>query len=370
MSRPPLPVALLAVAAPSALAGCGEKQEPTGARAQARAVHASMLDYFPNADHAGIYAAQAHGRRSAQAGLDVKIAGAAGPVRAAEAAAAGQADLAISYEPELLLARDQGAEARRRRRARAEAADVADVARPARRHARRSDLARQARRHRRHPVPGGVPEDDPRARRASTPRSVKEINVGFNLVPAMLSRKVDATLGAFWNYEGVELARSSASTRRSSAWSRPACRPTTSWSSSPAQDRSTRTAARSCAASCRRSRAGTQALAQEPGSGRRRAAEGQPGPRPRPAGGERQGDAAGVLPGRRAQAVRLAGPGRVGGLRRAGCATTSCSSSRPTRRAPLTNEFLPGEGLSTALAVAQHRARRACRSPARPAHSP
>ncbi|HEV3283543.1 MAG TPA: ABC transporter substrate-binding protein, partial [Solirubrobacteraceae bacterium] len=29
--------------------------------------------------------------------------------------------------------------------------------------------------------------------------------VGFNLVPAMLSGKVDATLGGFWNYEGVQL---------------------------------------------------------------------------------------------------------------------------------------------------------------------
>ena len=37
------------------------------------------------------------------------------------------------------------------------------------------------------------------------PASVKEVNVGFNLVPAMLSGKVDATLGAFWNVEGVEL---------------------------------------------------------------------------------------------------------------------------------------------------------------------
>jgi putative hydroxymethylpyrimidine transport system substrate-binding protein len=36
---------------------------------------------------------------------------------------------------------------------------------------------------------------------------VKETNVGFNLVPAMLSGKVDATLGAFWNYEGVDLKR-------------------------------------------------------------------------------------------------------------------------------------------------------------------
>jgi putative hydroxymethylpyrimidine transport system substrate-binding protein len=36
---------------------------------------------------------------------------------------------------------------------------------------------------------------------------VKEVNVGFNLVPAMLTKKVDATLGAFWNYEGVDLAQ-------------------------------------------------------------------------------------------------------------------------------------------------------------------
>jgi putative hydroxymethylpyrimidine transport system substrate-binding protein len=39
------------------------------------------------------------------------------------------------------------------------------------------------------------------------PARVKEVNVGFNLVPAMLSGRVDATLGAFWNYEGVQLAQ-------------------------------------------------------------------------------------------------------------------------------------------------------------------
>ena len=36
---------------------------------------------------------------------------------------------------------------------------------------------------------------------------MKETNVGFNLTQAMLSKKVDATLGAFWNYEGVDLQR-------------------------------------------------------------------------------------------------------------------------------------------------------------------
>jgi putative hydroxymethylpyrimidine transport system substrate-binding protein len=39
------------------------------------------------------------------------------------------------------------------------------------------------------------------------PSSVKGINVGANLVPAMLSGRVDATLGAYWNYEAIQLAQ-------------------------------------------------------------------------------------------------------------------------------------------------------------------
>jgi putative hydroxymethylpyrimidine transport system substrate-binding protein len=38
------------------------------------------------------------------------------------------------------------------------------------------------------------------------PGRVHQVDVGFNLVPAMVSKRVDATLGAFWNYEGVQLA--------------------------------------------------------------------------------------------------------------------------------------------------------------------
>ena len=37
--------------------------------------------------------------------------------------------------------------------------------------------------------------------------SVKETNVGFDLVPAMLSKRVTATLGAYWNVEAVQLAQ-------------------------------------------------------------------------------------------------------------------------------------------------------------------
>jgi putative hydroxymethylpyrimidine transport system substrate-binding protein len=37
--------------------------------------------------------------------------------------------------------------------------------------------------------------------------SVRKISVGFKLVPAMLSKSVDATLGTFWNVEGIDLAQ-------------------------------------------------------------------------------------------------------------------------------------------------------------------
>ena len=120
----------------------------------------SMLDYFPNADHAGIYAAQASGEYE-RAGLDVKIVAPPDPAAPLKLLQAGRADLAISYEPEVLLARDQGADV---------VAVGALVQKPltslmsigGRRSPTAKQTRRQARRHRGDPVPVGLPEDDPR----------------------------------------------------------------------------------------------------------------------------------------------------------------------------------------------------------------
>ena len=63
------------------LVGCGEKEdvlEPSGSKQLTL-----MLDYFPNADHAGIYAAQAGGHFD-QAGLDVEIRQPADPAARSE----------------------------------------------------------------------------------------------------------------------------------------------------------------------------------------------------------------------------------------------------------------------------------------------
>jgi len=56
-----LPLALILSAC--LLAACGEKEEPAGGGTDgsAAAPLKVMLDYFPNADHAGLYAAQAEG---------------------------------------------------------------------------------------------------------------------------------------------------------------------------------------------------------------------------------------------------------------------------------------------------------------------
>jgi putative hydroxymethylpyrimidine transport system substrate-binding protein len=202
-----LVIALAAAAAALALAGCGEKSEPTGGTPAAakREPLRVMLDYFPNADHAGLYAAQAS-RGYERAGLDVKLTPPPDPSAPLKLLQAGRTDLAISYEPELLLARDAGA------------TDLVAVAAIAQ--APLTSLMSVGKNAIRDPAQlagkrvgtAGIPYQSAYLKTilqeaGVDPASVKETNVGFNLTPAMLSGKVDATLGSFWNYEGVDLER-------------------------------------------------------------------------------------------------------------------------------------------------------------------
>lgn len=196
-------IALVLLLALTLLTACGEKEDQIGPSGTERSL-TLMLDYLPNPDHVGLYAAQA-GRELERAGLDVEIRVPSDPAAPLKLVQAGKVDLAISYEPELLIARDQGA-------------DVVSVAAIAQRPL--TSLITLERKRVRTPADlrggrvgtAGIPYQSAYLttilERAGVPRdSVKETNVGFNLVPAMLSGKVDATLGAFWNVEGVQLRR-------------------------------------------------------------------------------------------------------------------------------------------------------------------
>lgn len=198
----PLAVALLLCSALLA-AACGEKDEDQARTAVQQDIDL-VLDYFPNADHAGIYAAIGNGD-FARAGLNVTPRTPADPAAPLKLLTAGKADLVISYEPELLLARDKGQEVQAvGALVQAPLTSLMSVGKDAVKTPADLEGTRVG--------TAGIPYQSAYLktilRAANVPESsVKEINVGFNLTPAMLSGRVDATLGSFWNYEGVELQR-------------------------------------------------------------------------------------------------------------------------------------------------------------------
>jgi len=185
-----------------ALAACGEKTDQlTPAHPQSLTL---MLDWTPNADHVGLYQALADGD-FAQAGLNVHVQVPTDPATPLELLAAGKVDIAISYEPELMLARDKNENL---------VGVAAIVQKPL------TSIVSIGSKHIKTPAQlrgksvgdAGIPYQSAYlstilARAGVPASSVKQINVGDNLVPAMLSGRVDATIGAYWNYEAIQLAQ-------------------------------------------------------------------------------------------------------------------------------------------------------------------
>ena len=183
------------------LTGCGEKDEPAG-RGAAEPFRLE-LDFYVNPDHVGVFEALERGYFE-EAGLEVSAEVPSDPSAPIRQVAAGRADLAISYEPEVLLARDQGLPVK---------AVGALVPRPLtsmiwlRESGVREvgDLAGKT------IATAGIPYqshflDQILAGADLSADDVKEVNVGFNLLPAVLSGSADAMLGGFLNVEGVDLA--------------------------------------------------------------------------------------------------------------------------------------------------------------------
>jgi putative hydroxymethylpyrimidine transport system substrate-binding protein len=192
-----LAAALLALAL--GLAACGEKSEDVSGKAQPLSL---TLDFYPNPDHAGIYLAQKLGYFK-QAGLDVEIHTPADPAAPIKLLAAGQTDLAISYEPEVLLAREQGLDVR---------AVGALVNRPLTSMIwlKKSGIKGIGGLRDKTIATAGIPYQDAYlktilSRANLTPGDVKAVNVGFGLLPALVGGSAQAMLGGFSNVEGVDL---------------------------------------------------------------------------------------------------------------------------------------------------------------------
>ncbi len=201
MIRRPFLLLCVVLALAAGVAACGD--DPDEPAADAKKVNL-ILDWFPNADHAGIYGALGEGY-FADEGLDVTPTVPSDPAASLKQVGAGRAPFAVSYEPEVLLARSQGVPV---------VAIGAIVTHPLNAVIVRRDrgIARPRELEGRTVGATGLPTDRPLLDAVvrsdgGDPAKVQVRNVGFNLAPSLAAGKVDAVIGAYWNIEGVQLER-------------------------------------------------------------------------------------------------------------------------------------------------------------------
>jgi putative hydroxymethylpyrimidine transport system substrate-binding protein len=181
------------------LAACGSKSENTKGEPEKLSLD---LDFYPNPDHAGIYMAQEEGFFK-EAGLEVAINSPTDPSAPLKDVAAGRADLAITYEPEVMLAHEQGLDV---------VAVAALVNRPLTSliWLKKSEVKGPADLKGKTVSYAGIPYQEAFLetilRRAQVPAStVKPVNVGFGLIPSLANGSAQAMLGGYSNVEGVDL---------------------------------------------------------------------------------------------------------------------------------------------------------------------
>lgn len=181
------------------IAGCGEDGAEPGAPRGVTLV----LDFVPNAVHAGIYAAQAHGFYGDE-GIDLAIRQPGESSDAPKLLAASRVDFAILDIHDLGIARERGLDV---------VGTMPIVQRPlAAVIARGNGPVRRP-----HDLQGntvgvtGLPSDEAIvdsevSAEGGDPARVDRVTIGFNAVASLAAGKVDAATG-FWNAEGVALQR-------------------------------------------------------------------------------------------------------------------------------------------------------------------
>jgi putative hydroxymethylpyrimidine transport system substrate-binding protein len=184
------------------LAACGDDEDPSTGSASNPRPFTLALDWYVNPDHAGIFTAVDQDLFR-QAGLDVKPQVPSDPSAPIKQVAAGRVDLAISYEPEVLLAAEQGLDVV------AVGALVGSpltslISLPRGGIDSAADLSGKT------VGTAGIPYQSDYLETVLqtadvSPSSVEEVNVGLSLMPALISGRVDAILGGFRNIEGVDL---------------------------------------------------------------------------------------------------------------------------------------------------------------------
>ncbi|GBD10549.1 Formylaminopyrimidine-binding protein [bacterium HR23] len=160
------------------------------------------LDWYPWSNHAGLFIAQEKGYFREE-GLEVHLYTPADPSTVLQTVGAGKDDFGISYQPDVLLARAQGV-------------PVVSIAGMVQ-HPLNSVMAlRESGIQRPRDLVGkkvgypGIPLNVPLLKTMVEKdggdfSKVELVNIGFDLVPALVGKKVDAVIGAYWVHESIVL---------------------------------------------------------------------------------------------------------------------------------------------------------------------
>ena len=158
------------------------------------------LDWFPWSNHSGLYVAQEKGY-FAEEGLDVNIYVPGDPSTVLQTVAAGRDDFGISYQPELLIAREKEVEV---------VSIMALVQHPLNSvmTLKESGIAQPKDLKGKKVGSPGLPSDEALLdtmlrHQGLTIDDIELVNVGYDLVPALISGNVDAIVGAYWVHESI-----------------------------------------------------------------------------------------------------------------------------------------------------------------------
>ncbi|MFN3975179.1 MAG: ABC transporter substrate-binding protein [Dehalococcoidia bacterium] len=172
-----------------------------GCKRPAEVVKVSLaLDWYPWSNHAGLFLARERGYFREE-GLDVNLYTPADPSTVLQTVGAGKDDFGISYQPDVLLARAQGV-------------PVVSIAALVQ-HPLNSVMAlKESGIQRPRDLVGkkvgypGIPLNVPLLKGMVEKdggdfSKVELVNIGFDLVPALVGKKVDAIIGAYWVHESI-----------------------------------------------------------------------------------------------------------------------------------------------------------------------
>jgi len=199
----PLLIVVLAAASLLTLSACGG----SGGSGRPNEDASLLLDFTPNAIHAGIYLARSRGFDEAE-GVRLDIKPPSDSTDAVKLLSAGRTDLAILDLHDLALAREKGADL---------VAVMPLVQRPLASIVAQAGITRPRELVGKRVGVSGLPSDVAVLRSivegdGGDPDDVKTTTIGFTAVPALLSGKVDGAT-AFWNAEGVALRQEKPGTK-------------------------------------------------------------------------------------------------------------------------------------------------------------